>query len=328
LRQDLLGYTNPGLRVRSGSVRLGTGEELIARPDRELRRVRGRRIGYVAQDPSVALNPALRVDTQVRQVQRSHGLDDGRSVESLLETVRLPADQSFRRRFPHELSGGQQQRLAIAVALAARPDVLVLDEPTTALDVVTQEQLLVEIERLKVELRLAVVYVSHDLAVVADVADRVAVMYAGRLIELGSTMQLLEHARHPYSRGLLTSIPDVGTPRQLRGIPGVAVAAWESPDGCAFAPRCPRQRSSATARCRSLSPSRRDTRCGAFTGGRLRREWAYNGGNSPPTVPAKAACLRFKTFAPHTPAEPSWPSRVSASLSCLVSVWGRVQDPV
>jgi peptide/nickel transport system ATP-binding protein len=250
LSLGLLGYTNPGLRIRSGSVRLGTREDLVGRSDRELRRVRGRRISYVAQDPSVALNPALRVEAQIRQVQRSHDLDDGHSVKSLLDTVRLPADQPFRRRFPHELSGGQQQRLAIAIALAARPDVLVLDEPTTALDVVTQEELLGEIQRLRRELRLGVVYVTHDLAVVAGVADRIAVMYAGRVIELGSTAQLLTHPRHPYSRGLLTSIPDVETPRQLRGLPGVAVAAWESPGGCAFAPRCPQ----ANEQCRSALP--------------------------------------------------------------------------
>jgi peptide/nickel transport system ATP-binding protein len=239
LSLGLLGYTNPGLRFRSGSVRLSTGAELIGRRDGELRRIRGRRISYVSQDPSVALNPALRVETHIRQVQRSHVIDEGHGVSELLETVHLPADPSFRRRFPHELSGGQQQRLAIAIALAARPDVVVLDEPTTALDVVTQERLLAEIQRLRRELRLAVVYVSHDLAVVAGVADTVAVMYAGRIVELGSTVQLLKSARHPYSRGLLTSIPDVATPRQLSGLPGVAVAAWESPDGCAFAPRCP-----------------------------------------------------------------------------------------
>lgn len=250
LSLGLLGYAAPGLRIRSGSVQLRDSTEVVGRPDGELRHIRGRRISYVAQDPTVALNPALRVENQIRQVQYSHSSNDLPSVKSLMETVRLPSDRSFRRRFSHELSGGQQQRLAIAIALAARPEVIVMDEPTTALDVVTQGQLLDEVDRLRKDLSLSVLYVSHDLAVLAGIADRIAVMYAGRLIEIGQTNELLQSARHPYTRGLLASIPDVDPPRQLRGLPGVAVAAWESRKGCAFAPRCPRS----TADCQLETP--------------------------------------------------------------------------
>ncbi len=237
--QALLGYTRPGLRIVSGSVRVA-GEEIAGRDEHQLRRLRGRLVSYVPQDPGTALNPSIRVGNHVREVLRAHALDRGMDerVEAVLQRVHLPSDRSFQRRFPHQLSGGQQQRLAIALALVCDPPLVVLDEPTTGLDVVTQARILAEISRLQRESSVALVYVSHDLAVVSSIADRVAVMYAGRVVEEGPTQAIVSAPRHPYSAGLISSVPDHVEPRRLVGIPGVAVGVADRPAGCAFAARC------------------------------------------------------------------------------------------
>jgi peptide/nickel transport system ATP-binding protein len=235
----LLGFARRGMRIRTGTVEVD-GQTLVGRDERILRALRGQVVSYVAQDPGVALNPCLRVEDLIGDVLRAH--EDGRGAEDVvvaaLGSVHLPADRAFRRRYPHQLSGGQQQRVAIATALVCEPKVVVLDEPTTGLDVVTQARILEEIDRLRRERGVAVVYVSHDLAVVASIADRIAVMYAGRIVEEGPTALLLTQPRHPYTRGLLASVPDLGQPRAIQSIPGVAVGVGERPDGCAFAPRC------------------------------------------------------------------------------------------
>jgi len=171
-------------------------------------------------------------------------------VTGALERVELPSEPEFRRRFPHQLSGGQQQRVVIAISIVCEPPLVVLDEPTTGLDVVTQARILEEISRLRREVGLGIVYVSHDLAVVASIADRVAVMYAGRVVEEGPTESVLVEPKHPYTRGLVASIPDHAVPRRLRGIPGVALGVGERPAGCAFAPRC----SQKVARCELEMP--------------------------------------------------------------------------
>jgi peptide/nickel transport system ATP-binding protein len=234
----LLGFARRGTRIRSGAVEVD-GRSLTAGGESAIRRLRGRLVSYVAQDPGSALNPSLRIGSLIEDVLDAHGRRaDGRSAAAALATVHLRTDREFLRRFPHQLSGGQQQRVAIAVALVCEPAVVVLDEPTTGLDVVTQARILEEIDRLRRERGVAVVYVSHDLAVVASVADRVAVMYAGRIVEEGPTASLLARPRHPYTRGLLASVPDVGQPRLVASIPGVAVGVGERPAGCAFAPRC------------------------------------------------------------------------------------------
>jgi peptide/nickel transport system ATP-binding protein len=235
----LLGFAPPGVRIQSGSVRVA-GNEIVGATERALRRIRGRLVSYVPQDPSTALNPSIRIGDQVREMLEVHGQDgDGDArVVAILERVHLPNDRAFQRRFAHQLSGGQQQRLAIAIALVCGPPVVVLDEPTTGLDVVTQARILEEIARLQHESGVALVYVSHDLAVVASIASRIAVMYAGRIVEDGPAEDVIAVPRHPYALGLISSVPDHVVPRRLVGIPGVAVGVEDRPRGCAFAPRC------------------------------------------------------------------------------------------
>ena len=232
----LLGYARPGIRIAAGTIDVA-GTRLSGLSETAVRRYRGRLISYVPQDPAAALNPSVRVGEQVgNMVGRS--AETERRVGEALELVQLPSSSDFRRRFPHQLSGGQQQRVAIAAALVCRPSVVLMDEPTTGLDVVTQSNLLAQVRRLQRDLGFAIVYVSHDLAVVATIADRIVVMYAGRVVEDGPAAQILSEPHHPYSLGLLSSVPDPCEPRQLRSIPGIAVGIGDRPPGCAFAPRC------------------------------------------------------------------------------------------
>jgi peptide/nickel transport system ATP-binding protein len=235
----LLGYTRPGVVWRSGTVEVG-GESVRGRDERSLRDLRGRVVSYVPQDPGGALNPSLRVGEAILDVLRAHRSGEGSPelVHAALDRVELGADSGFTRRYPHQLSGGQQQRVAIAMACVCKPPVGVLDEPTTGLDVLTQDRILFELDRLRAEQGMAMVYVSHDLAVVARMADRIVVMYAGRVVENAPAADVIERPRHPYTRALVAAIPDFRHPRSLQGIPGVSVGVGEWPKGCAFAPRC------------------------------------------------------------------------------------------
>ncbi|HEX4011632.1 MAG TPA: ABC transporter ATP-binding protein [Solirubrobacteraceae bacterium] len=235
----LLGYVRPGMRVVHGQITIA-GEGIDLRDEKAARRARGRLVSLVPQDPATSLNPALRIGGTIRDVLEAHtsGHANDVAVGEALDRVHLPITGEFMRRFPHQLSGGQQQRVLIACALACSPPLVVLDEPTTGLDVVTQAQILAQIDQLHSERELAMVYVSHDLAVVSQLADRIAVMYAGRIVEHGPASMVLTRPRHPYTRGLIGSSPDHVTPRQLHGIPGVAVGLGDRPTGCAFAPRC------------------------------------------------------------------------------------------
>ncbi len=232
----LLGYARPGTRIAAGSVSIA-GERLPLGDERAVRRARGRTISYVAQDPSSALDPTVRIGRAVQAMFDVHGGDPQR-VPGLLSAVGLPSDEAFRRRYPHEVSGGQRQRVAIATALACEPRVVVLDEPTTGLDVITQARVLDEIRRIQAEFGIALVYVSHDLAVVAEVADEIAVLYAGRVVEHATTAELTASPRHPYTRGLLNSIPDHALPRRLVSMRGISAGVGAWPQGCAFEPRC------------------------------------------------------------------------------------------
>ena len=235
----LLGYTRPGVVIRSGAIEVG-GQPVIGPDTRAVRSLRGRVVSYVPQDPGGALNPSLRVGDAIMDVLRAHRSESASddSVRSALERVELGADPRFGRRYPHQLSGGQQQRVTIAMACVCGPPVAVLDEPTTGLDVLTQDRILTELTRLRAEEGMAMVYVSHDLAVVARMADRIVVMYAGRVVEDGPVDEVIGRPRHPYTRALVGAIPDFRRPRALQGIPGVAVGVGEWPAGCSFAPRC------------------------------------------------------------------------------------------
>jgi peptide/nickel transport system ATP-binding protein len=239
LAHALLGFARPGLHLSGGSVRV-RGTELVGRSERELRELRGRVISYVPQDPATSLNPSIRVINQVREILRAHApeRESDQHILDVFRRVELPVDEAFLRRYPHQLSGGQQQRLALALAIACEPPVIVLDEPTTGLDVITQATILEEVRRLQRELGVALVYVTHDMAAVASVVDRIAVMYAGDIIEEGAVAGVVSRPHHPYTRGLVSSVPDPRTARTLTGIPGVAVAPGEVGDTCAFAPRC------------------------------------------------------------------------------------------
>jgi peptide/nickel transport system ATP-binding protein len=238
----LLGYTRPGGEVSGGEV-LIEGTNLAGLRDAQLRKVRGGVVSYIPQDPGTALNPALRIGKQLAEVLENYGdlseaERDARIRETLTE-VALPNDDAFLRRYPHQLSGGQQQRVAIAMAFAGRPHVIVCDEPTTGLDVTTQSRVLETVRDLCRSHNVAALYVSHDLAVVAELADRVAVMYAGRIVESGTRDQLFSSPRHPYTQRLLRAVPDLAGKRAVVGIPGRAPLPGHRPSGCFFEPRCP-----------------------------------------------------------------------------------------
>lgn len=237
----LLGHTRRGLVETGGSVVLDK-ESILDLGDDERRRLRGGRVSYVPQDPTSSLNPALRIGLQLRETLQAHGTtdrgDQDRRIAEMMREVALPDDRAYLRRYPHQLSGGQQQRIGLAMAFANRPRLIVLDEPTTGLDATTQATVLSTVREMAASHGVAALYVSHDLAVVAGVAQRVAVMYAGRIVELGPSEQLFESAAHPYTRRLIGAIPRLTEDRSLVGIPGRAPSPGRRPQGCAFAPRC------------------------------------------------------------------------------------------
>jgi oligopeptide transport system ATP-binding protein len=235
----LFGMASPGARV-TGSVRLD-GTELLGLNGRRLRAVRGRQIAMVSQDPSAALHPVLTIGTQLTEHMRHHlGIGKAEALSraaGLLDTVRVPDPAGALRCYPWQFSGGMRQRIAIAVALAAEPGLLVADEPTTGLDVTVQAGILRLLDRLRRERGLAVVIITHDLGVVSAIAARLLVMYAGRLAEAGPTAQLLARPRHPYTRALLGALPGPGSEHPAP-IGGSAPSPGHIPSGCPFHPRC------------------------------------------------------------------------------------------
>ena len=237
----LLGHARRGLRIAGGSVLLGD-RDILTLDEEQRRRLRGSAVSYVPQDPASSLNPALRIGLQLREVIEAHGSHRdspvSERVAEMMREVALPDDRAFLKRYPHELSGGQQQRVGLAMAFANRPRLIVLDEPTTGLDVTTQAHVLSTVRELATLHDVAALYVSHDLAVVATLARQVAVMYAGRVVELGNADELFRSAGHPYTRRLVGAIPRLTGGRSLVGIPGHAVSPGRRPLGCNFAPRC------------------------------------------------------------------------------------------
>jgi peptide/nickel transport system ATP-binding protein len=231
------GYTDRGLVMSEGQVSVD-GKAMTDQGT--IRRIRGRKVAYVPQNPSTALNPSMRVIDIVADTMRGqpNGKAKQKAVLEILGHVGLPQTLDFARRFPHQLSGGQQQRVCIGTALASEPEVLVLDEPTTGLDVVTQQRILARLLELREKEHVAMLYITHDLAVAAQIADRVVVMYGGYVVEDGPASVVLGRPRHPYTRGLMMSTPDHLVTRPLQVMRGGPVDIAERPPGCPFSPRC------------------------------------------------------------------------------------------
>ena len=244
----------PGKASVTGSVRI-EGREICGSPRSTLEEVRGGRIAMIFQDPSSSLNPVLRVGRQITEAVAIHRGLAGQAATAealrLMDMVGIPDARHRCELYPHEFSGGQSQRLMIAMALAGEPDLLVADEPTTALDATIQAQILDLLIQLRSETGMAVAFISHDLGAVSQVCDRICVMYAGRIVEQGSIEQLFAEPRHPYTKGLFDAIPRIDGPRQrLIPIPGTVPDPKHLPAGCSFAPRCSR----AIETCRSELP--------------------------------------------------------------------------
>src|SRR3954447_1461576 len=237
----LLGYTRAGAAIERGRI-VFEDKDLLGLPWQQVRQLRGEEIAYVPQDPASALNPSIRIGKQIVELMKLRGLGTEQSrlagARVGLEEVGLPSDDEFLRRYSHQLSGGQVQRVALAMAFLPKPKVLVLDEPTTGLDVTTQGMVLQTMGELCRSHGVAALYVTHDLAVIANIADRVAVMYAGQIAELGARETIFAAPTHPYTRALLDSIPHLSQARALSGIPGRTPAPGARPHGCRFHDRC------------------------------------------------------------------------------------------
>lgn len=231
----------PPAVVRADHI-LFENRELTALSPREMRRVRGGGIGYIFQEPSVSLNPVFRVGDQIAEVLRLHRpevKDRKKEIIELLASVGIPAPESRINAYPHEMSGGMQQRVMIAMALAGNPKLLIADEPTTALDVTIQAQILELLDHLRKEKNMGVILITHNLGIVSSLADNVAMMYAGRIVEYAPCREIFAHPRHPYTKALLAAVPQLGNPvERLANIPGHVPTPEEFPAGCRFSGRC------------------------------------------------------------------------------------------
>ncbi len=251
----IIGLLEPPGRITAGEIVL-EGRRIDDLPDSALREVRGRQIGTIFQDPLTSLNPLYRIGDQLVETIRTHltmtpAAARARAI-ALLQEVGIPSAAERIDSYPHQFSGGMRQRVVIALALCAEPRLIIADEPTTALDVSIQAQIIALLKRLCREHGTAVMLITHDMGVIAEAADRVAVMYAGRMVEVGAVRQVVRQARHPYTQGLMGAIPAIGTDAErLTQIEGSMPRLTAIPPGCAFNPRCPR----AFARCRSERPA-------------------------------------------------------------------------
>ncbi len=241
---SILGLVDPPGRIAGGRV-IFDGRDLVGLDDDAMRRLRGRRIAMIFQDPMMTLNPVLRVDTQMIEAIRAHedvSKEAARQrARDALAQVGIPSPEERLKSYPHQFSGGMRQRVAIAIAMINRPDLIIADEPTTALDVTIQAQILYEVQKLCRETGTAMIWITHDLTVVAGLADRVCVMYAGGIVEAGGIDEVLDGPLHPYTRGLIGSVPSRNQrDRRLYQIPGMTPSLLDLPPGCRFAGRCPR----------------------------------------------------------------------------------------
>jgi peptide/nickel transport system ATP-binding protein len=239
---SIMGLVDAPGRIVEGSIKLN-GRELVGLPESEMRGFRGREVAMIFQDPMMTLNPVLRIDTQMMEAVLAHesvSKQEARTrARDALGKVGIPSPDERLSAYPHQFSGGMRQRVAIAIALLNKPSLIVCDEPTTALDVTIQSQILAEMQKLCAVTGTALIWVTHDLTVVAGLADRLAVMYAGRIVESGRIDDVLDHPIHPYTFGLLGSVPSRGKRGEpLRQIPGSAPSLARLPEGCAFRPRC------------------------------------------------------------------------------------------
>jgi peptide/nickel transport system ATP-binding protein len=254
----IIGLLEPPGRIVGGEVRL-RGQRIDDLPPEEVRKMRGKRIGMVFQDPLTSLNPLYRVGDQIVETIRTHArVSEGEARERAITLLEEAGIQGARARidsYPHEFSGGMRQRVVLTLALCAEPDLLIADEPTTALDVSIQAQIIQLLKRLCRERRTAVMLITHDMGVIAETADRVAVMYAGRIAEIGPVREVVQHPHHPYTKGLMGAIPTLGPTvgpqaERLVQIPGAMPRLDAIPKGCAFHPRC----AMAFDRCRAERP--------------------------------------------------------------------------
>lgn len=241
---SIMGLLKKGGAVTDGSV-LFDGKELLAMTEKELDQIRGNELTMIFQDPLTSLNPVLTIGSQLTESIRRHmGLSKEKAKEravSLLNKVGMPEAEKMMKKYPHTLSGGMRQRVMIAMAIACAPKLLIADEPTTALDVTIQAQIMKLLHRLQRENGMSVILITHDIGLVANMADRVLVMYAGQIIEEGGVREIFENARHPYTQALLATVPTVrdDKDRELTAIPGMVPESYDDMPGCRFAPRCP-----------------------------------------------------------------------------------------
>ncbi len=251
---SIIGLIDPPGRITGGSI-LYQGTDLAKLTEPEMRHLRGNRIAMIFQDPMMTLNPVLRIDTQMIEAVQAHvklpRAEARARARDALGMVGIPSPEERLSAYPHQFSGGMRQRVAIAIALLHNPDLLIADEPTTALDVTIQAQILSEVQRLAEQHGTALIWITHDLSVIAGLADRIAVMYAGRIVETGNAADVLDRPQHPYTAGLIGSVPSRNKRGQpLRQIPGMTPSLLSLPAGCAFKARCDR----ADAACEQQPP--------------------------------------------------------------------------
>jgi len=263
---SLIGLVDEPGRIVGGSIKFN-GEELIGASEERMRDLRGNKIAMIFQDPMMTLNPVLRIDTQMIETILAHEKVDKETARQrcrdALGQVGISAAEERMKAYPHQFSGGMRQRVAIAIALLNKPDLIICDEPTTALDVTIQGQILYEAQKLCRETGTSLIWITHDLAVVAGLADKICVMYAGQIVESGTIDDVLDHPIHPYTKGLLGSVPTHGNKgRRLIQIPGMAPSLLNLPKGCSFQDRCPRVDEACTEQPPQTTPVEgRDIRC-------------------------------------------------------------------